>query len=197
MKKMISASLLLAMCGCECMNHTERGAATGGVLGTGVGLVAGGLMGRPLAGAAIGAGGGALAGAAIGSGVDRREERAEARAVAQANAINAQNPPLGMSEVAQMAQQHISDAVIIQQIRTTNSAFSLSPQQITWLKQQGVSDSVIMEMQSRRPAAVVPVRGHVVPATTSVYVVEPAAPPPVSVGLGFGYGYGGCRRGCW
>jgi hypothetical protein len=188
--------VLLALCGCECMNNTERGATAGGVLGSGVGLVAGGLMGRPLAGAAIGAGTGVLAGAAVGSGVDRREERAEARAVAQANAINAQNPPLSLQDVAFMAQKHHSDALIIQQIRTTNSVFALSPAQIDWLKSQGVSDAVILEMQSRRPTAVVPVRGRVVPATaTSVYVVEPP-PPPVAVGVGFGYG-GGCRRCGW
>ena len=133
----------------------------------------------------------------IGNAADRREERADARAVAQAQAIAAQNPPMGLQDVARMAQQHISDAVIIQQIRTTNSAFSLSPDQITWLKQQGVSDSVIIEMQSRRPAAMVPVRARGVAAPAgSVYVVEPA-PPPVSVGFGVGYGFGGCRRGCW
>lgn len=196
MKHILVTGVVIALCGCECMNHTERGAATGGVLGTGVGLVAGGLTGHPLAGAAIGAAGGALTGGLVGNAADRRDERAEARAVSQAQAIAAQNPPMGLQDVARMAQQHISDAVIIQQIRTTNSVFSLAPDQITWLKQQGVSDSVIIEMQSRRPTAVVPVRARGVAAAPvgSVYVVEPA-PPPVSVG--FGFGYGGCRRGCW
>lgn len=196
MKHILTAGVVAILCGCECMNHTERGAATGGVLGTGVGLVAGGLTGHPLAGAAVGAGAGALTGGLIGNAADKREDRAEARAVAQAQAIAAQNPPMGLQDVAHMAQQHISDAVIIQQIRTTNSVFNLAPNQIEWLKSQGVSDSVIMEMQSRRPAAVMPVRARGVAAVPagSVYVVEPQ-PPPVSVG--FGFGYGGCRRGCW
>lgn len=194
MQKILVGGLILAVCGCECMNNTERGAVAGGLVGTGVGTVIGGLTGHPLAGLAVGAGTGTLAGGLLGNSADRREERAEARAAAHAQAIAAQNPPLSLQDVAGMAQRHISDAVIIQQIRTTNSVFSLAPNQIDWLKQQGVSDSVIIEMQSRRPTAVMPVRAHAVPATTSVYVVEPA-PPPVSVG--FGFGYGGCRRGCW
>ena len=94
-----------------------------------------------------------------------------------------------------MAQQRVSDDVIISQIRTTGSVYQLSPTDIVWLKQNGVSDPVVQEMQ----ATAVRVRGYpggpvyAVPAYTPVYVVEPP-PPPVAVGVGFGYGYGPCRR---
>jgi hypothetical protein len=64
------------------------------------------------------------------------------------------------------------------QIRTTASAFRLSAEDIIWLKQNGVSDGVIQEMQAsatRYPPVV---------TTTPVYVVEP---PPQPADVGFGY----------
>ena len=79
-----------------------------------------------------------------------------------------------------MSQQHISDALIITEIRSTNSFYRLNPDHLVWLKQMGVSDVVIMEMQSRVPQQVYTAAPYY---HREVVVVEPA---PVAVGIGFG-----------
>jgi hypothetical protein len=155
------------------MSNTEAGAGTGGLIGAGTGALIGQASGHTGAGALIGAGVGALTGGLIGNAVDKSEEKA---AIAAANAPHG----LGITDVASMAQAHVSDDVIISQIRATDSAFKLSSNDIVWLKQSGVSDGVIQEMQAT--AYRYPRRVYAEP----VYVVEP--PPPVSVGVGFGYG---------
>ncbi len=160
--------LLLATSGCSGMNNTQAGALGGGLVGAGVGTVIGGLSRHPaigaLAGAAVGSGVGALAG----NSEDKREQRA-----AQAYAARA----LQINDVVQLAQSGQSDDVILNQIYTTGSVYQLTPADLNYLRDQGVSNRVIMYMQSRTPGAVMAPRG-------AVYVVEPP-PPPVAVGVGF------------
>jgi hypothetical protein len=86
-----------------------------------------------------------------------------------------------------MAQQGISDPVIIGQIRSTRSVYNLSPNDIAYLKSQNVTDAVVMEMQATA--------SRVVPAGARVYArpyygpdVVYVAPPPPPVGIGFSYG---------
>jgi hypothetical protein len=177
-KKLLVGGLLLLSCGCQCMNNTEAGALGGGIFGGALGTMVGLATHHPLAGAAIGAAAGTATGALVGNSEDRREARAEARAAAYAS----QNPPLTLQDVARMSQQHVSDSLIIQQIRTTSSVYHLAADDITWLKQMGVSDMVILEMQTRRAAYVA--------GPARVVYVEPAPPPPVAVGVGLGYGWG-------
>jgi hypothetical protein len=173
-KKWWTCGLLLLACGCSNMNNTEAGALGGGLIGGALGTVVGAACHNPLAGAAIGGAVGAGTGALAGHSEDRRE----ARAAANAQAYAAAHPPLSLSDIASMSQNHISNGVIINQIRTTNSTYNLTAEQITWLKSQGVSDSVIYKMQSRQGVYVAP---------APVYVVEPP-PPAVGVGVGIGYG---------
>jgi hypothetical protein len=173
-KKWWISGLLLLGCGCSTMNNTEAGAVGGGVVGAAVGTVVGAACRNPLAGAAIGG----ATGAGIGALAGHSEDRREARAAANAQAWAAAHPPLSLTDVVSMVQNHISDGVIINQIRTTNSTYNLTAEQITWLKSQGVSDQVVYEMQSRQGVLVQP---------APVYMVEP---PPPSVGVGVGIGYG-------
>jgi hypothetical protein len=94
-----------------------------------------------------------------------------------------------MNDVIQMAQNHISDEVIIDQFRSRGVVFHLSAQDTIWLKQNGVSDRVVEAMLAtangypRRVYSTAPVYAQ------PVYVVEPAPAPPV-VGVGFGYASG-------
>lgn len=167
-----SATFLLV--GCSTMSNTEKGVGAGGLIGAGTGALIGHATGHTGAGALIGAGVGALSGGLVGNAVDESEKKAEARAAAAARG------PLGLTDVAQMAQAHISDDVIISQIRATGSVFRLSSNDTIWLKENGVSDAVVQEMlatATRWPRRVY--------TAAPVYVVEP--PPPVSVGIGFGY----------
>jgi outer membrane lipoprotein SlyB len=164
--------VLLLGCGCDTMSNTDKGLLGGGALGAGAGALIGSLTGHAGAGALIGGAAGAVAGGVTGAAVDH-EERREARAAAIAQAQ--QRPPLTVMDVVKMAQQHISDDIIINDIRQTGSVYNLTADDIIWLKGQGVSDVVVNEMLARRPGVVyVPAR--------PVYVAEPA---PVAVGVGF------------
>jgi uncharacterized membrane protein len=155
-----------------CATNTETGAAVGGGLGALTGAVVGSAVRAPVAGAAIGAGVGALTGAAIGHDEDKREARAAAAVQARA---------LGLTDVAQMAQQNVPDDIIINQIRVSPTVFTLSATDITWLRENRVSDAVIREMQltatrlPRRVYTEAPVYGY----DPGVVVVEPA------VGVGY------------
>jgi hypothetical protein len=177
--RLIGAAVLptLLACGCSTLNHTENGALAGGAIGAGTGALIGSVTHHAAGGALIGGAVGALAGGAIGSEKDKEEKRAIAAAQRQA---------LSLAEVAQLSQQHYSDAVIINQIRTTRSVYHLSAGDIQWLKSQGVSDPVVMEMQAtavyypRRVYSAAPVYAE------PVYVEPP--PPPVAVGVGFSVG---------
>jgi len=176
-KRWLGGLLILGTCGCNSMNNTESGALGGGVLGAGLGALVGAATGHAAAGAAIGAGAGAVTGGLIGN----SEDRAEARQKKAVSDFAASHPPVAINDIVQMVQQHISDEIIIGQIRSSYSAYALTAADITYMKQQGVSDQIIAFMQSRSaPGAMI------VPGRT-VYVVEP---PPVAVGVGIGYGYG-------
>jgi hypothetical protein len=190
MKRMAIALVggaVLVLNGCASMSHAEKGALGGGAIGAGTGAIIGSALGHTAGGAVIGGGIGALTGGMIGRGTDRAERKAEAQAVAAAQ------PPLGLTDVVTMSQQHISDAVIIQQIRSTGSLYRLSPSDIAWLKENGVSDAVVLEMQATANRCPKRVYSPVPVYTQPVYVIEPP-PPPVSVGFGLGYTHvGRCR----
>lgn len=168
-------------CGCASMNNTEKGVATGGVIGAGTGALIGNAVGKTGAGALIGTGIGALAGGLMGNSVDEAEKRTDAK-LAAAAASRAQAP--GLTDVVSMAQQHISDSVIISQIRSTGALYHLSPGDITFLKQNGVSDAVVMEMQATANRAPRRIYSPTPMYSQPVYVVEPA-PPPVAIGVGY------------
>lgn len=182
--------LALLPTGCASMNNTEKGVVGGGLIGAGTGALIGNAVGNTGAGALIGTGVGALSGALVGNSIDQSERKTEAQIAAVAAQQQARGP-LGVTDVVQLAQSHVSDDVIITQIRSTGSIFHLSANDTIWLKQNGVSDVVVQEMlasASRTPRRVytaAPVYAQ------PVYVYEP--PPPV-VGVGFGYTrYGRCR----
>jgi hypothetical protein len=173
----------LGSVGCGTMNHAERGATIGGMLGTATGLGIGAATGNPKTGALIGGLAGGGIGALAGSEKDAQERRdrevihAEAVATAQAQA-EAQR--MGVSDVMQLTQGGHSDEVIINQIRNTGSTFQLSGGDLDMLKHNGVSSAVIAEMQNARPAS--PARVIVrEPRPRTVIVHEPVYTPPVIV----------------
>jgi hypothetical protein len=178
----------LLSCGCSSMSHTDKGLLTGGAIGAGTGAIVGNAVGNTGAGALIGGGIGAVTGALVGNSVDTAEKRAEDRAVQRATAtqVAVAAPTPSLEEVASMAQQHISDTVIINAVRQSPAPYHLASNQIIWLRQQGVSDAVISSMQAH--AAPVRVVGPPVvyaPPPRPVYVIHE---PPPRVGVGFSYG---------
>ena len=165
--------------GCSHMSNTATGAGIGGALGTGAGLAIGAATGNPrtgaLAGGLIGAGVGGAAGAA--EDARERENAQILQAEASANQAAAASQ-MQLGDVIQMAngQPPVGDEVIINQIRSTGSSFQLATSDITYLKQNNVSDRVINEMLNCRPQPV-----SVRPGPRTVIVREPYPPPPVVV----------------
>ena len=186
-KILIYGLLVLVPCGCSSMNNTEKDALAGGAAGT----VAGAALtrGNP-AGMVIGGLFGTLVGAGIGSDQDRRDRHDKAVAQAQANAAAYQaRNQITLPDIVRMAQSGVGDALIVRQIDATNSAFNLTPDDIIYLRQNSVSDTVIGAMQARRyPRPVVVGPGPVYGPPPGVVVVEQGPPPP---SVGFGVGIGG------
>lgn len=183
-------TLFVFAAGCASMSPTEQGVLGGGALGGVTGAVVGNAVGNTGAGAAIGAGVGALAGGLTGNAVEQAEHRAVAQATAQQQAQQVARQ-LGMTDIVQMTQGGVSDQVIIGQIQSTGSVYALSPADIQWLKDNRVSDGVIMEMQQSQNRVRPVVYGR---PNRPVYVAEPVYvyPPPPVIGVGFGYGR--CRH---
>src|SRR5436305_7975379 len=98
----------LLACGCQSLSPTEKGVAGGGLIGAGTGALVGNAVGHTGAGALIGAGVGAVSGGLIGNSIDQSEKKTEAQ-IAAATATT--RGPLGVTDVVQMAQAHVSDDV--------------------------------------------------------------------------------------
>ena len=170
-KRFVRVAVLLALVpgGCASMSNTDKGVVGGGAVGAGTGAVVGHALGHTGAGAVIGGVVGAVTGGVIGNHMDENERQAAERA--------AQARWLSQGDVIQMAQQHVSDGVIIGEIRSTGSIYHLTADDIINLKANGVSDVVIRVMQDsayRHPRR--------------VYVTEPVyVEPAPTVGVGIGY----------
>ena len=89
-----------------------------------------------------GAAAGSIVGAGVGSEVD-----ANNRAKAIQADVAARGGPLSLEQIRDMVHNNVGDAVIMDQIRMTRTVFQLTPEQISWLHQEGVSDGVIQYMQ--------------------------------------------------
>jgi hypothetical protein len=166
--------------GCSTMSNTGEGMVGGGFIGGLFGAILGAAAGRPLEGAAIGAGIGATAGGVAGAAEDRRERR-DTRAVAAAM----QRGQDELSAVAEMTSKGVSTEIILNHVRNSGAIFNLTPEQITWLKQNNVSDAVITQMQYQTgEMRVRPYGGYVVqPAPVMVYEPMPPPPPVAAVGV--------------
>jgi hypothetical protein len=179
LRKVLSALMVVpALLVAGCATNTETGALTGAGVGAVGGAIVGSALHAPGIGAAIGAGAGALTGAAVGHAEDKREAREQAQAVADSIAVQQR----GMSDIARMSLDKVPEDIIINQVRTSPIVYNLAPNQIEWLRQNGVSDTVIREMQMT--AMRLPRRVYV---EGPVYQPAPVlvAPAPVAVGIGF------------
>lgn len=190
--------------GCSSMSNTATGGLAGGALGAGVGTLVGAATGNPKTGAVVGGLMGAGVGTAMGADADR-QERAEIRRtqaeVAQAQAT-AQPAPLSMDDVVNMSRPNpqtgakVSDDVLVDYIRTSRTRFDLTPADIRYLTDSGVSDRVVREMMNTKTSRVAitppPPRTVVVQEPPVVVYERPWYPRPVYVApppVGFGFTY--------
>jgi uncharacterized protein YcfJ len=184
-------------------SYYQNDTAVGAVAGGGIGAVTGALIGGKKngeGGALIGAGVGALTGGLIGKSVDNADQQRAAYGVAAANNANAQAAALAVTnyDLVEMTRAGVSEDLIISTMRNRGGRFDLSPGSLIALKQQGVSDRVVLAAQELSTNG-----GYAAPAYTAaapapvvvgppVYYVRPAPryyyrPAPV-IHLDFGYG---------
>lgn len=139
--------------GCQ---NTKTNAVEGGVIGGIVGAAAGGIIGHQSGhggeGAGIGLAAGALTGAVIGSQINKPGQQASqgtAVSATGAQGSSQANPPsqLTQQQIIDMTKQGVNEAVIVDKIKITNSKFNLTANDITNLKNRGVSLKVIDAMQ--------------------------------------------------
>jgi len=150
---MFCFSFIVFSLGCQ---NTKTRATEGGVIGGVLGAAAGGIIGhqmhRGAEGAAIGAAAGALTGALVGSQIEKPGQAATAEQgqaggqnAAQSQAVNPSQ--MTVQQIVEFTKQGVNENVIIDKIRLTNSRFTLTPGDVSYLKQQGVSQKVIDVMQ--------------------------------------------------
>jgi len=191
-------SFALAICGlagllsgCAAGYNTTGGTILGAGLGAFTGAAIGDHTGHAGGGALIGAATGAVAGGLLGNAEDAREERDAA--VAQAHyeraAHEAHERAMKNADIVLMSQNGVSDDVIISSVNNRGGLFDLSPAGIIHLKNNGISDRVILAVQSAAsppPPGLVRVGGPYPPVpVTEIYV----APRPVaSLGVMIGPG---------
>lgn len=175
---------VLACPGFAKAQHTERGAAIGGIGGALAGAAIGKNNGDTAAGALIGGALGLFTGAAIGGSADARERQA---AVANQQAYM-YSRAVSSVDVITMSQNQVGEEVIINHIRENGVQRRPDVSEVISLHRQGVSERVIATMQNAPeggPAvrAVAPSRTVIYsaprpPIVEYHYVPEPWCPPP-------------------
>ena len=145
---LVIACLFFIIIGLGCQS-TNEGAVKGGVIGGIIGAVGGGIIGHQSGhggeGAAIGAAAGAVTGAIIGN---QTGTPGQAATPAQTTPTISANQ-MSMQQIVDLTKQGVNEAVIIDRIRMSNSRFNLTTDDISYLKQRGVSLKVIDVMQGQ------------------------------------------------
>lgn len=154
--------LLLSNClGCQSLGPN---AATGGALGTLAGGVTGAAIGaregKSPEGALIGAVTGGAVGTIAGNAVDRSVE--QDRIDYQVALNQQQQAAIHIDQVVQMTQSGLGNNVIVSQIHSQGIARRPSIDELIYLKNQGVDESVIQAFQNG-PVAGQVIANHAVP----------------------------------
>jgi outer membrane lipoprotein SlyB len=139
----MKTSLLTAAAVLAVLTSCETKTQSGALGGAAVGALAGGLIGGNATGALIGGAIGAAGGALIGYALDQQDREIMQRNSPRTLSRIDNGEQLSLDDVKQMSRNGLSDQVIINQIKATQSSFYLSSQQIIDLKKAGVSDHVI------------------------------------------------------
>lgn len=150
--------------------HQQRGSVVGGLTGAAAGAAIGEHNDNPLAGALIGGVVGLMTGAAMGNARDR--EVAQSRAYYQHQHLQALARSVSPQDVVAMTRNGVSDAVIINHIRSNGVQQELRVADVIALHQQGASEPVISAMQDASSSP---------PVTTAPDPIYQTAPAPVIV----------------
>ncbi len=118
--------------------RTAEGAGIGGVVGAVAGGIIGHQSGHTLEGAAIGGAVGAGTGAVVGAQINKPTTDTQNQASTQ----------ITIQQIVNWTNQGVSSDEIISRIKAANPRYSLTPDDINYLKRQGVSQRVIETMQA-------------------------------------------------
>lgn len=158
-------------------NDTVGGTFLGGAFGAITGALIGG---KHHAGqdALIGAGVGAVTGNLLGQSKDRADAQRAAAGQATVNQMNQQAAAMAVTnyDLVQMTRAGVSEDVIISTIRSRGARVDLSPQALIDLRQQGISDRVVLAAQQMSSGG-----GYVAGAPPAGPIVVGEVPPPPSV----------------
>ena len=82
----------------------------------------------------------------------------------------------GVSQIIQLSKAKVSEDTIVNYIRNSGSSYGMDASQIVYLKQQGVSDTVLNTMlnQPRQVAQAVPQPAYPTASSTATVVAQPA-----------------------
>lgn len=137
--------------GCQTPNYQRNGTILGGLGGAGLGAAIGNKSQNALPGALIGGAIGAIAGNAVGEGIDQDRANAQNQAYIQGNAQgSAQQAVKGAvapQDVIAMTRAGLSEDVICTHIRSNGVTQQLQVNDLIYLRNQGVPDSVLQAMQ--------------------------------------------------
>lgn len=138
---LVVLTFILAVSGCQ-SNKTRvaEGAGVGGVVGALAGGIIGHQTGSGVEGALIGGALGAGTGALVGSQINKPEQNTASTAVTAQNQVTVQ-------KIVEMTKQGINSDEIISKVKSSNSKYSLTADDLDYLKKQGVSQRVIETMQ--------------------------------------------------
>lgn len=157
--------------------HNDQ--ASGTFLGGAMGAITGALIGGKKngeGGALIGAGVGALTGNAMGRAKDRADEQRAAVGQASVAQLNQQAAATAITnfDLVEMTRAGVGDEVIISTMRARGTRLDLSPSSLITLKQNGVSDRVVLVAQQMNG-------GRSFGTAGSPVVVREVTPAPVVV----------------
>ena len=148
---LLTIGLCLLASGCQTTGQENTAAGT--IFGTGAGALAGAIIGNQSghsgAGALIGAAAGGLAGGLLGNAADAREERDDAvrHAAYVERQREAEAQAMTEMDLVRLTESGASPEVIISAVKSNGGRFNLNPAGLIRLKQLGVSDQVILEIQ--------------------------------------------------
>ena len=135
----VALAFVFVVTGCE-SNKTR--VAEGAGIGGAVGAIAGGILGyqsgHPIQGAAIGAAVGGGAGAVAGAQIKKPVQGNQAQPSTQ----------ITLEQIVDWTKQGLSSDEIISKIKAANPKYSLTTDDLDYLKKQGVSQRVIETKQS-------------------------------------------------
>ena len=147
-------AMLVFSSGCQLNRpNTTAGGLLGGTTGGILGGAIGSRQGKTEEGALIGAVAGSITGATLGNQTDRRNDQIQQQEIAYAQSAQqaaqaAQQSAVTFGQVIEMTRSGLSDELIINQINAAGIAQRPVTDDLIQLKQNGVSDNVIREMQT-------------------------------------------------